>query len=74
MEVWRLLAQDFDIFFGFESANNTGLAAVQKETEISASLGAVRLARSLGYGVKRFLELYAEAWRRSILNTSGEKR
>jgi hypothetical protein len=47
---------------------------VQKETELSASLGAVRLARSLGYDVKRFFELYAETWRRSIRNTSGEKR
>jgi radical SAM superfamily enzyme YgiQ (UPF0313 family) len=25
-------------------------------------------------GAKRFFELYAETWRRSILNTSGEKR
>jgi len=25
-------------------------------------------------GAKRFLELYAETWRRSILNTSGQKR
>ena len=24
-------------------------------------------------GAKRFFELYAETWRRSILNTSGEK-
>ena len=25
-------------------------------------------------GAKRFFELYAETWRRSLLNTSGEKR
>ena len=25
-------------------------------------------------GAKRFFELYAETWRRSILNTSGQKR
>jgi hypothetical protein len=25
-------------------------------------------------GAKRFFELYAETWRRSVLNTSGEKR
>ncbi|HTD52410.1 MAG TPA: hypothetical protein VK780_05245, partial [Thermoanaerobaculia bacterium] len=25
-------------------------------------------------GARRFFELYAETWRRSILNTSGEKR
>jgi hypothetical protein len=25
-------------------------------------------------GAKRFFELYAETWRRSVLNTSGDKR
>jgi hypothetical protein len=25
-------------------------------------------------GARRFFELYAETWRRSVLNTSGEKR
>jgi hypothetical protein len=25
-------------------------------------------------GARRFFELYAETWRKSILNTSGEKR
>jgi radical SAM superfamily enzyme YgiQ (UPF0313 family) len=146
LEAWRPLAQVFDIFFGFEAANNTGLAEVQKDLEVSTSLEAVRLARSMGYGVngnflvnpdwterdfqelwdfvaghglqrsgftiltplpgtefyrtlaprlgnqpwfkydmhhllweprlgaKRFFELYAETWRRSILNTSGEKK
>jgi hypothetical protein len=146
LEVWRPLARDFDIFFGFEAANNTGLAQVDKDTGVSASVEAVRIARSLGYGVngnflvdpdwteedfqelwdfvtghglrrtgytiltplpgteffarltprlagqpwfkydmhhllweprlgpKRFFELYAETWRRSVLNTSGEKR
>jgi hypothetical protein len=146
LEVWRPLAQDFDIFFGFEAANDAGLARVDKDTKVSASLEAVRLARSMDYGVngnflvdpewteqdfeelwdfvarhglrragftiltplpgtefferlaprlagqpwfkydmhhllweprlgaKRFLELYAETWRRSILNTSGEKK
>jgi radical SAM superfamily enzyme YgiQ (UPF0313 family) len=146
LEAWRPLAQDFDIFFGFEAANNAGLAQVEKAFGVSATVEAVRLARSLGYGVngnflvdpewtekdfedlwdfvarhdlrrsgytiltplpgteyfeklaprlsgqpwlkydmhhllweprlgaKRFFELYAETWRRSILNTSGEKR
>ena len=146
LEVWRPLARDFDIFFGFEAANNTGLAQVDKDAGVSASVEAVRIARSLGYGVngnflvdpdwteenfrelwdfvtghglrrsgytiltplpgteffarltprlagqpwfkydmhhllweprlgaKRFFELYAETWRRSVLNTSGEKR
>ncbi len=146
LEAWRPLAQVFDIFFGFEAASNAGLAEVQKDLEVATSLEAVRLARSLGYGVngnflvnpdwterdfqelwdfvashglqrsgftiltplpgtefyrtlvphlekqswfkydmhhllweprlgaRRFFELYAETWRRSILNTSGEKK
>jgi radical SAM superfamily enzyme YgiQ (UPF0313 family) len=146
LELWRPLAKDFDIFFGFEAASNSGLAQVSKDTEVTATLDAVRIARSLRYGVngnflvdpnwtekefedlwdfvayhglrrtgytiltplpgteffrklaprlegqpwrnydmhhvlweprlgaKRFFELYAETWRRSVLNTSGEKR
>jgi radical SAM superfamily enzyme YgiQ (UPF0313 family) len=146
LELWRPLAQDFDIFFGFEAANNSGLEQVDKDAEVAASLEAVRIARSLRYGVngnflvdpewtetdfeelwdfvachglrrtgytiltplpgteffdklaprlagqpwfkydmhhllweprlgaKRFFKLYAETWRRSVLNTSGEKR
>ena len=31
------------------------------------------LLREPRLGAQRFLELYAETWRRSILNTSGEK-
>ncbi len=146
LEVWRPLAKDFDIFFGFEAATDAGLAQVDKDMGVSASVEAVRIARSMGFGVngnflvdpewtekdfeelwdfvarhglrragftiltplpgteffgklaphlagqpwfkydmhhllrrprlgaKRFFELYAETWRRSILNTSGEKR
>ena len=146
LEAWRPLAKDFDIFFGFEAATDTGLARVDKDMGVSESLEGVRIARSMGYGVngnflvdpewtekdfeelwafvarhdlrragftiltplpgteffarvaprlagqpwlkydmhhllweprlgaKRFFELYAETWRRSILNTSGEKR
>ncbi|HSB78555.1 MAG TPA: radical SAM protein [Candidatus Methylomirabilis sp.] len=146
LEAWRPLAKDFDIFFGFEAANDAGLAQVNKDAGVSSSLEAVRIARSLGYGVngnflvdpewtegdfeelwnfvarhglrragftiltplpgtqffeglaprlagqpwfkydmhhllweprlgaKRFFELYAETWRRSILNASGEKK
>ena len=145
LEVWRPVAKDFDIFFGFESATDDGLAQVDKNMGVSASLEAARIARSMRYGVngnflvdpewtekdfeqlwdfvgrhgfqragftiltplpgteffkrqaprlagqpwfkydmhhllweprlgaKRFFELYAETWRRSILNTSGEK-
>ena len=146
LEVWRPLASDFDIFFGFEAANDAGLAQVDKDAEAAATVEAVHVARSMGYGVngnflidpdwteqdfrelwdfvtrhdlrrtgytiltplpgtaffqrlaprlagqpwytydmhhvlweprlgaKRFFELYAETWRRSVLNTSGEKR
>jgi hopanoid C-3 methylase len=146
LEVWRPLAKDFDIFFGFEAASDAGLAQVDKDAGVSASLEAVRIARSMGYGVngnflvdpewtetdfeqlwdfiarhglrragftiltplpgteffegvaprlegqpwfkydmhhllweprlgaKRFFEMYAETWRRSILNASGEKK
>ena len=146
LEAWRPLAKDFDIFFGFEAASDAGLARVDKDAGVSASVEAIRLARFLGYGVngnflidpdwterdfeelwdfvarhglrrsgytiltplpgtayfaglgprlagqpwfkydmhhllweprlgaRRFFELYAETWRRSVLNTSGEKR
>lgn len=146
LEMWRPLAKDFDIFFGFEAATDAGLAHVDKDMGVSASVEAARIARSMGFGVngnflvdpewtekdfeelwdfvarhglrragytiltplpgtefyqrlaprlagqpwfkfdmhhllweprlgaKRFFELYAETWRRSILNTSGEKR
>jgi len=146
LEVWRPLAKDFDIFFGFEAATDAGLAQVDKDMGVSASVEAARIARSVGYGVngnflvdpewtekdfeqlwdfvarhgfqragftiltplpgteffeqlaprlagqpwfkydmhhllweprlgaRRFFELYAETWRRSILNTSGEKK
>ena len=146
LEAWRHLAKDFDIFFGFEAATDAGLAQVDKDAEVSANLEAVRIARSVGYGVngnflvdpewaegdfeelwdfvarhglrragftiltplpgteffaklaprlvgqpwfkydmhhllweprlgaRRFFELYAETWRRSILNASGEKK
>ena len=146
LAAWRPLAKDFDIFFGFEAATDAGLAQVDKDAGVGASLEAVRIARSAGYGVngnflvdpewteadfaelwdfvarhglrragftiltplpgtefferlaprlagqpwftydmhhllweprlgaRRFFELYAETWRRSILNASGEKK
>jgi hopanoid C-3 methylase len=142
---WRPLAKDFDIFFGLESASDSGLAAVTKDAGTNASVLAAEVARSMRYGVtgnflvdpdweqlqfeelwafvqkhgfqragytiltplpgtelfdrmkpllagqpwfkydmhhvlweprlgaRRFFELYAETWRRSILNLSGEK-
>ncbi len=146
LEAWRPLARDFDIFFGLEAASDEGLAHVVKDSLVSSSVEAARVARSMRYGVtgnflvdpdwserefqelwdfvarhgfqragytiltplpgtelfqklspilkgqpwfkydmhhvlweprlgaKRFFELYAETWRRSILNTAGEKR
>jgi hopanoid C-3 methylase len=146
LEAWRPIAKDFDIFFGLEAASDDGLAHVVKDNNVSASIEAAAISRSMRYGVtgnflvdpdweekdfeelwdfvarhgfqragytiltplpgtelhqklapvlegqpwfkydmhhvlwepklgaKRFFELYAETWRRSILNTSGEKR
>jgi radical SAM superfamily enzyme YgiQ (UPF0313 family) len=146
LEAWRPLARDFDIFLGLEAATSEGLAKVDKDVDVSTTVEAVRMARSMGYGVngnflvdpdwtegdfrelwdfvakhalqragytfltplpgtelfrknaprlqgqpwfkydmhhllweprlgaKRFFELYAETWRRSVLNTSGEKK
>jgi radical SAM superfamily enzyme YgiQ (UPF0313 family) len=146
LEAWRPLARDFDIFLGLEAATSEGLAKVDKDVDVSTTVEAVRMARSMRYGVngnflvdpdwtegdfrdlwefvakhalqragytfltplpgtelfrknaprlqgqpwfkydmhhllweprlgaKRFFELYAETWRRSVLNTSGEKK
>lgn len=145
MAAWRPLAKDFDIFLGLESASDRGLAGLTKDAGVDESIEAVRIARSLRFGINgnflidpewveedfhelwkfvadhglqragftiltplpgtefyesvkeriveqpwsnfdmhhllwqprlgptRFFELYAETWRRSILNTSGEK-
>ncbi len=145
LEAWRPLARDFDIFLGLEAASDDGLTRLDKDSGIGESVEAVRIARSMRYGVNgnflvdpdwterdflelwdfvamhglqragytiltplpgtelfrkltprlrrnswdrydmhhvlweprlgidRFFELYAETWRRSILNTSGEK-
>ncbi|TWJ33575.1 B12-binding domain-containing radical SAM protein [Geobacter argillaceus] len=145
MAAWRPLARDFDIFLGLEAASDRGLTGLTKDSGVAESIEAVRVARSLRYGIngnflidpdwseddflelwefvaryglqragftiltplpgtefyesvkgrivnqpwanfdmhhllweprlgaRRFFELYAETWRRSILNTSGEK-
>jgi len=145
MAAWRPLSKDFDIFLGLEAASDSGLAGLDKDAGVTDSIEAVRLARSLRYGIngnflvdhdwdeenfrelwsfveeyglqragftihtplpgtdyyrkvedrlvgqpwanfdmhhllweprigaRRFLELYAETWRRSILNTAGNK-
>ena len=145
LAAWRPLARDFDLFIGLEAATDPGLARLDKDAAVGANVEAVRIARSMRYGVngnflvdpdwseddfgelwdfvarhglqragytlltplpgtdfhralaprleglpwlmydmhhllweprlgaERFFELYAETWRRSILNTSGEK-
>lgn len=145
LEAWRPVAQHFDIFFGFEGASDRSLRGVEKDSSVTATLEAIEVARSMGYGVtgnflvdpdwdehdfqelwdfvarnrlnragytvltplpgteyfqriastlegqpwykydmshvlweprlgvERFLELYAETWKRSVLNTAGEK-
>ncbi len=145
MEAWRPLAKDFDIFLGLEAASDNGLDGLDKGANLEDSVEAVRIARSLKYGIngnflvdtdweeadfrelwgfveqyglqragftirtplpgtdyhrqmadrvsgqqwanydmhhllweprigaERFFELYAETWRRSILNTAGDK-
>lgn len=145
MEAWRPLAKDFDIFLGLEAASDSGLDGLDKGAGLEDSVEAVRIARSLKYGIngnflvdtdweeadfqelwgfvqqyglqragftirtplpgteyhrqmaekvagqqwsnydmhhllweprigaERFFELYAETWRRSILNTAGDK-
>lgn len=145
MEAWRPLAKDFDIFLGLEAASDNGLDGLDKGANLEDSVEAVRIARSLKFGIngnflvdtdweeadfrelwgfveqyglqragftirtplpgtdyhrqmadrvsgqqwsnydmhhllweprigaERFFELYAETWRRSILNTAGDK-
>ena len=51
LEAWRPLAKDFDIFFGLEAASDEGLAHVVKDNQISASVDAAAIARSMKYGV-----------------------
>jgi radical SAM superfamily enzyme YgiQ (UPF0313 family) len=145
LQAWRHLADRVDVFFGFEAATDSGLSALSKDATTSATVEAVKLARSLGVGVtgnfvvdpdwdeadfertwafvrehrlaragytlltplpgtelfeqrkdrmtgqpwfkydmhhalwrprlgeRRFFELYAETWRRSVLNLRGDK-
>ena len=79
-ELWRFVKEH-----GFEKAGYTILTPLPG-TELFQKL-APRLAGQPWYkydmhhvlweprlGARRFFELYAETWRRSILNTSGQKR
>jgi radical SAM superfamily enzyme YgiQ (UPF0313 family) len=51
LRLWRPLAKNFDIFFGFESPTRQGLDALHKGTDVSKTLEAVRVARETGFGV-----------------------
>lgn len=51
LRLWRPLARNFDIFFGFESPTRKGLDSLNKGTDISKTLDAVRVARECGFGV-----------------------
>ena len=51
LELWRPLAKNFDIFFGFESPTRSGLDSLKKESDISKTVEAIQLARKLGFGV-----------------------
>ena len=51
LEVWRPLARNFDIFFGFESATASGLDNLNKRMSTSETVEAVEVARRFGYGV-----------------------
>jgi len=51
LKLWRPLAKNFDIFFGFESPTRQGLDSLHKGTDISKTLEAVKVARECGFGV-----------------------
>ncbi|RLB48842.1 MAG: B12-binding domain-containing radical SAM protein, partial [Deltaproteobacteria bacterium] len=51
LEEWRDVAQDFDIFFGMESASDDGLEGVAKDAPVEATVKAIELARAHRYGV-----------------------
>jgi radical SAM superfamily enzyme YgiQ (UPF0313 family) len=51
LEAWRPLAEQFDIFFGFETPHDAELAALDKDMTLSEAEEGIRVARSLGYGV-----------------------
>ncbi len=51
LRLWRPLAKNFDIFFGFESPTRQGLNSLHKGSDISKTLEAVRVARDCGFGV-----------------------
>ena len=79
-ELWDFVAKH-----GFQRAGYTILTPLPGHRALPEARAAPRRASpgtsttcttssgSRGSGRERFFELYAETWRRSILNTSGEK-
>jgi radical SAM superfamily enzyme YgiQ (UPF0313 family) len=51
LRLWRPLAKNFDIFFGFESPTRKGLNSLHKGSDVAKTLEAVRVAREQGFGV-----------------------
>ena len=51
LKLWRPLAKNFDIFFGFESPTRSGLDALNKGADVSQVAAAIETARDLGFGV-----------------------
>jgi radical SAM superfamily enzyme YgiQ (UPF0313 family) len=51
LELWRPIARQFDLFFGFEAPTDAGLGDLSKDMTLAATEEGVRVARRLGYGV-----------------------
>lgn len=51
MQAWRGLAENIDLFFGFEAPSNDQLQGLSKDMSIDATEEGVRVARHYGYGV-----------------------
>jgi radical SAM superfamily enzyme YgiQ (UPF0313 family) len=48
---WRGVAEQIDIFFGFESPTDRGLDALSKDSGVEEISAAVQVCRRLGYGI-----------------------
>jgi radical SAM superfamily enzyme YgiQ (UPF0313 family) len=51
IEKWRPLAKQLDVFFGFESPTDAGLASVQKDQGVAEIEEAIAVCRKLGVGI-----------------------
>lgn len=51
LEAWRPLAQQFDLFFGFEASSDAGLSEMSKDMSLDAMHEGVRVARQFGFGI-----------------------